>query len=134
MTSKFKALTGPTPPSSLEGGTEGPERPSKQSVEKTIKEDSIPSTQTLRKPLPSTSKIETNASAVSEKVRMHAYLLIPLLSSLEKAGLVRRYKVSSKEGEWMETQIVFERAFWDENLILQLLSDAPKPPTTVEGE
>lgn len=119
MTSKFKALTENIQPLSSAESTEEKAPPSKLSANS----DNTPTcTLTLKTPSELTSPPEKSGPEIPEKNRQHAILLKVLLSSLESSGLIRRFKVLSKDGKWMETQIVFDSRIWDENLELQVLS------------
>jgi hypothetical protein len=116
MTSKFKDQTESIPPSSSASAIADQGQPSRLSASS----DNTPiSTQTSNQPLP---PMLSTVKSVSEKSRQHAVLLKVLLSSLESAGLIRRYKVLSKDGVWTETQIVFDNTLWDETLELRVLS------------
>lgn len=119
MTSKFKALTANTPPSSSASNTAAKVQPSKPSASS----DNTPTfTETLNPQSVTMLSTEKNVLQISEKSRQHSVLTRVLLSNLESAGLIRRFKVLSKDGVWMETQIVFDNTYWDESLELKVLS------------
>lgn len=127
MTSKFKALTESTLPSSSGAGIEEKVPPSEQSPSSDNTPISTPISKKPFEPMLSTVK---SASEISEKSRQHAFLTKVLLSRLEKAGLIKRFKVLSPDGKtWKETQIVFDNTYWDEDLNLKVLSD-----TTTQAE
>lgn len=116
MTSKSKEAIDNTLQLSLDENIEAKVQPSKPLASSDNTQTSM---QILNKPSPPMLSTVKN---VSEKSRQHSILLKVLLSNLESAGLIRRFKVLSKNGEWMETQIVFDNSLWDENLDLKVLS------------
>ena len=117
MTYKFKAATDNIHVSSSAVNTEAKGRQSKPSAST---DNTQPYMQTLSKPSMNTL---TTGVIVSEKSRQHAALVKVLLSRLEKAGLVRRYKVVSKDKSVVkEYQIVFDPKYWEESLDLKVLS------------
>lgn len=116
MTSKSKVVTENTQQLSSEGSIGAKVLPSRPLVSS----DNTPvSTEILSKPFDNMLSTEKN---VSEKSRQHAALLKVLLSRLEKAGLIRRFKVLSKDGTCKEIQIVFDNSIWTQDL--DLLSPA----------
>lgn len=115
MTSKSKEVTENTPPSFSVADTEASAQPSKPSAEPTGKETSIPSMLTSRTP---SGSMLSNGKPVSEKSRQHAVLAKVVLSNLEAAGLIRRFEVLSKDGVWLETQVVFDNTLWERSLVL----------------
>ena len=119
MTSKSKAVTESTPLSSSDESIEVLAQPSKLSASS---DNTLTSTPILSKPSPTMLSNEKSDLKITEKSRQHSILLKVLLSNLESAGLIRRFKVLSKTGEWMETQVVFDNTIWDENLELKVLS------------
>ena len=120
MTSKFKAQIGNTPPLFSGENTGTSVRPYKPLVNL----DNTPiCTPISTKPYKPMLSIVKNVSEISEKSRQHAILLKVLLSRLEKVGLIRRYRVLSKDGVTLkEIQIVFSPDFWTETLDLKVLS------------
>lgn len=115
MTFKSKEVTENIPPLSFAEGTEALAQPSKPSAEPTDKANSIPSMPTSRTP---SGSMLSNGKPVSEKSRQHAVLAKVVLSNLEAAGLIRRFEVLSKDGDWMETQVVFDNTLWERSLVL----------------
>lgn len=124
MISKSKVQIGSTPPlfSGENIGALG--QPSKPLVSS---DTTVISMEILNNPSPTTFPAERREIEISEKSRQHSVLLKVLLSSLEKAGLLKRFKVLSKEGEWMETQVVFDNSIWEENLDLKSVVDRRGP-------
>lgn len=125
--SKFKGQIGDTPPLSSGESTEGKAQPSLQSVKK---EPTQTYMQTTRKPSLNTSKGDNSGrttpdnSPTTEKTRQHAVIGIAALKQLENSGLIKRFKVLSKDpttGEQIlkEIRIVFDPAFWTEDLELK---------------
>lgn len=131
MTSKFKALTESTPQLFSGASTEARELQSKPSAST---DNTLTSTQTLSEPFLTMLSTAKSVSEITEKSRQHSVLLKVLLSNLENAGLIRRFKVLSKEGAWMETQVVFDNSLWLENLDLKVLSDTMTTPSTTEAK
>jgi hypothetical protein len=115
MTSKYKAATDNTPQSSFEGSTEARARPFRQLV-------SSDNTTTSTK----TSKVQsmitlTTGVSVSEKSLQYSVLLKVVLSSLIKAGLVKKYRVlSSDKSVVKEYQLVFSPEIWTEMFDLKV--------------
>jgi hypothetical protein len=98
--SKFKDQTGPTPPLSSAESTE----------------EQVPPFSPTVLSVPTTVKL-------TEKIRQHAMLMRVALLQLEKAGLLKRYKVfEMDEVTGQETlkeyKIVLSPAFWNESLEL----------------
>lgn len=121
MTSKFKALTGDTPPLSSGSSTEAEARQSQPSAEGDNTKTFTPTITPRSKGTPPAGK---HALTTAEKNAQYAVLMRVLLSKLEKTGLIRRYKVLSKDGKSVkEIQVVFDNTFWTENLDLKVLSD-----------
>ncbi len=116
MTSKFKALTDNTPPLSSGVSTEAKAQQSKPLASSDNTPPSTPITKTQ------SSSMLSPAISVSEKSRQHAVILKVVLSSLEKAGLIRRFRVRLKDGTLKEVQVVFDNTLWTENLDLRVLS------------
>lgn len=128
MTSKFKALTGRTQPLSLDGDTGVLAQPSLQSANS----DNTPnSTQTTKMQSETTLTTELKGSdntpttpKITEKLRQHAMLMRVALLQLEKTGLLKRYKVLSKDKATVkEIQVVFSPDLWTIGLRLKVLSD-----------
>lgn len=91
------------------------------------------SMQTSKKPSPPTlptgksgsTTLTTPATTptITEKIRQHAMLAKVTLKILEKAGLIKRFKVLSKDEQGLTTlkeiRIVFDPAIWTEDLELK---------------
>lgn len=82
-------------------------------------------TQTSQKPSKAMLSEENKGSTtlttlkVSEKTRQHAMIARVALLQLEKAGLVKRYKVLSKDTTTLkEIRIVFNPSLWTTDLVL----------------
>lgn len=127
MTSKSKDLTESTQPSFSADGTVVPAQPSLPSASS----ESTPiSMQTTKTPLPGTSNADNTASnsrttvpttlPITEKSRQHAVIAKAALKMLERAGLIKRFKVLS-EGSTTVTKIrfEFEMSIWSEELDLR---------------
>lgn len=132
MTSRFKVPTENIPQSSSGAGTEVKVLPSAQSQNLDNTLVSIP---TLKNPSNSMLSTVKSVLEISEKSRQHAFLTKVLLSRLEKAGLIKRFKVLSPDGKtWKETQIVFDNIYWDENLDLKVLSSRTTVNLPIEAK
>ena len=119
MTSKFKEVTDNTPQLSSDVNTEAKAQPSKPLASS----DNTPtSTKTSR----SQSMITlTTGKSVSEKHLQYSVLLKVVLSSLEAAGLLKKYRVLSKSTSVVkEITIVLDPAIWTENIELKVLSSS----------
>ena len=115
----------------MNDGDAGTENQGLQSKPSASLDNTLTSTQTLnQKSMPMLSS-EKSVLPISEKSYQHAVLAKVLLSKLEKAGLIRRFKVLSEKGVWMETQLVFDNSFWDESLELKVFSDLTTVNETV---
>lgn len=124
MTSKSKDPTENIPPlSSAEsiGGLAQPSAP-------LARTDNTPtSTQTSQKSLPPTFPVETpsvttprTTPAPTEKTRQHADIARVVLSQLEKAGLIKRFKVLSADLTTVQKiRIEFDASIWTEGLELK---------------
>ena len=67
----------------------------------------------------------TTGKSVSEKHLQYSVLLKVVLSSLEAAGLLKKYRVLSKGTSVVkEITIVLDPAIWTENIELKVLSKA----------
>jgi hypothetical protein len=115
MTSKYKVVTDNTPQSSSAGNTEVKVRPFRQLVSS----DNTPiSTETSK--AQSVITLITGQS-VSEKSLQYSVLLKVVLSSLIKAGLVKKYRVlSSDKSVVKEYQLVFSPEIWTEMFDLKV--------------
>lgn len=115
MTSKYKEVTDNTQQSSFEGNTEARVRPSRQLV-------SSDNTPTNTKTSKAQSMITlTTGVSVSEKSLQYSVLLKVVLSSLIKAGLVKKYRVlSSDKTVVKEYQLVFSPEIWTEMFDLKV--------------
>jgi hypothetical protein len=117
MTSKFKGLTVSIPPSSSEGNTADLALPSEPSA---TADNMLQPTQTM----PKSSQPTKSADNTGERIRQQADLLRVTVRLLERRGLLKRYKVLSKDGTTVkEIRLVLSPAVWDESLNLRLLSD-----------
>ena len=124
--SKFKDQTGNTPPLSLDGNTGASAQPSSQSVST---DNTPPFTQTMSMPLPPMLSSENEGLTTlttpptTEKTRQHAMLAKVALMQLEKAGLIKRYKVLLTGNEGLTTvqriRIEFDMSVWSEDLDLK---------------
>lgn len=122
MTSKFKALTDPTPPLSSDASTEERAQQSKRSVGQHSKENqtlSMPTLSEKSKPILPTEK----RGLTTEQRHLYAMMARVVLSKLESSGLIKRYKVLSADGTWKATRYVFDNTLWDETLDLKVLSN-----------
>lgn len=126
--SKYKDQTENIPPLSSGAGTGAKAQPSKQLASS----DNTPNyTQTTR--MQSETTLTTGLKGadnspttpkITEKSLQHALIMRVALSQLEKAGLLKRYKVLSKDGtKTNEIQVVFDPELWTENLELKVLSE-----------
>lgn len=138
MTSKFKALTESTPQSSSAESIGVLAQQSKQSASS----DNTPvSTPITRKR--STDMLSDEGSALTtprqhpkltEKSRQHAVIARVALLQLEKAGLVKRFKVLSEDGKTVrEIRIVFDPVVWTPDLHL-VLSEPDNTGAAVPAE
>jgi hypothetical protein len=115
MTSKYKAVTDNTPQSSSAGNTEAKVRPFRQLVSS---DNTLISTETSK--AQSAITLITGQS-VSEKSLQYSVLLKVVLSSLIKAGLVKKYRVlSSDKSVVKEYQLVFSPEIWTEMFDLKV--------------
>jgi hypothetical protein len=125
--SKFKDLTGGTPPSSSDGSTEAKAPPSLPSAKTEPTETSTPTT---KKPLPNTSPNEQSGLTtvattlttppITERVRQHAMLVKVALNILLSAGLIKRYEVRSPDSTTvLRVRYEFDMAQWTEKLELK---------------
>ena len=120
MTSKFKALTDNTPPSSYGGGIEGKGRQSAQLAGMTTVGASTRSMTITPKQSETTL---TTGKSVSEKSRLAAQVLKAVLSRLEKDGLIKRFRVLSADRTTVkEIRITFDNSLWTDTLDLRVLS------------
>ena len=121
--SKFKDQIGNTPPLSLDGNTGASAQPFSPSVSS---DNTLPSTQTMRTPLQPMLSSENEGLTTlttpptTEKTRQHAMLVKVALMQLEKAGLIKRYKVLSRDGTTVQRiRIEFDMSDWSEDLDLK---------------
>ena len=115
MTFKYKEVTDNTPQSSFEGSTEAKVRPSRQLVSS----DNTPTSTKTSKPQSMITL--TTGQSVSEKSIQYSVLLKVVLSSLIKAGLVKKYRVlSSDKTVVKEYQLVFSPEIWTEMFDLKV--------------
>jgi hypothetical protein len=127
MTSLSRDQTGGIPPSSSGENTEGLVLPSEQSVSLG---DTPISMLTTKKQLGNMLSDENKGSTtpttlkINEKARQHATIARVALLQLEKAGLVKRYKVLSKDATTLqEIRVVFDPNLWTTDLVLSERSD-----------
>jgi len=124
MTSKFKALTGNTPPLYFGENTEATVPPSRQLAST---DNTLLSTQTSRQKSNLILTTGKKDLQISEKSRQHAALVGVVLSRLEKAGLIRRFRVLSADQTTVKAiQIMFDLELWTETLELRMLSKDEK--------
>ena len=121
--SKFKDQTGNTQPLSLDGNTGALAQPFSQSVSS---DNTLHSTPTTNQPLPPMLSSENEGLTTlttpptTEKTRQHAVIAKVALMQLEKAGLIKRYKVLSKDGVTVQRiRIEFYMSDWSEDLDLK---------------
>lgn len=127
MTFKSKDRTENTPLLSSAGSTEGPAQPSAQSA----RTDNTPDPMQITN-LPSMPTLPVGP--LDEKTVLSALMLKASLQRLEKNGLIRRYKVLSRDEQGQvlkdnhgvpvvrEYRLVFDPEIWGEDL--KLLSEA----------
>lgn len=112
MTSKFKDPTGNIPPSSSGGSTGAKGQPSEPSARTGGTPPNMTTTGALSKP--------TKPAANSEKVLLAADTAKMVLNILEANGLIRRFKVLSKDRTTVKAIVVtFDNTFWNEDLTLK---------------
>jgi len=127
MTYKSKAVTANTPPLSLGENIAASARQYKQSRNM----DNTPRfTRTSSQQSNLTLTTGKKGLEITENSRQHAALLKVVLSRLEKAGLVKRFRVLSKNEDGTTTvkkiQIEFDNTYWTESLDLRVLSEVKK--------
>lgn len=113
-TSKYRGRTDRIPPLSSEESIEERERLLSALVGSTTVKSQTQTMTTTPKQYEHTFTTEIN-----EQARIAATILVPLLSVLEKNGLIRRFKLLSKENQLTAIEVVFEVKNWTENLELQ---------------
>ena len=124
MTSRFKAVTEPIPPSSLDSGTADKAQPSLQypSSDNTPK-----NTATINPPLIDTLKTDNSdlpKRKTSRKIETAALMFKASVDILRKAGLIKGYKMLSEVDESVvEIRLVLSAHKWTTALDLQVLSD-----------
>lgn len=127
MTSKSKDRTEDIQPSSCGGRTVDPEQPSELSVKtdntlismQTMPKSSQP-TKPEEKPAGTTVTTVRTTPAITEKSRIHADMAKAALMQLEKAGLIKRFKVLSVDLTTVQKiRIEFETTLWTEGLELK---------------
>lgn len=115
--SKYKAVTGNTLQSSSEGNTGEPERPS---LPLANSDNTLAYTQTTSKQSPSM----LSGVTTGEKTRQHALIAKTALQQLQKAGLIKRYRVLSIDRTTVKrVRIEFDMDVWTESLDLKVLSE-----------
>jgi len=127
MTFKSREVTDNTPPLFLGVSTEARALQSKQSANT----DNTPrSTRTSNQQSNLTLTTGKKGLEITEKSRQHAALLKVVLSRLERAGLVKRFRVLSNNADGTTTvkkiQIEFDNIYWTESLDLRVLSENVK--------
>lgn len=132
MTSKYKAQTGRTPLLSSDENTGERAQPSSQSVGQHSGVLSTPSMTITKGQSANTLPVE-NKDNTGNKTALHALMMRAALLSLEKTGLLRRYRVLSRNAAGKpvldntgkpvvkEIRIVLSPAIWTEDL--RLLSE-----------
>ena len=128
MTSKFKALIDGIPPSYSDDDTGVLAQPSSPSVSSDNTQTSTEITKMRSETISTTGQKGSDNTPttpeITEKLRQHAMMMKVALSQLEKAGLCKRYKVLSKDGQTVkEIQVVFDPAIWTVGLNLKVLSE-----------
>lgn len=119
MTSKSRDLTENTQPLFSEENIEAPEPQSKQLVNSDNTPTSTQTSQKLSSIMLSDENKELTTLKISEKTRQHATIARVALLQLEKAGLVKRFKVLSKDRTThIETRVVFDPKIWTSELVL----------------
>ena len=124
MTSKFKDLTANTQPSFSGEGTEAKVQPSEPSARTestpiSTQTSPAPSMPTLPDAKPSVTTVPTTV-VLTERSRQHADLVKASLTQLEKAGLIRRFKVlSAVDNTPQKIRIEFDLSIWTEDLELK---------------
>ncbi len=122
MTSKSKDPTGNIPPSSSGGSIGEKGQPSEQSARTASTPPNMTTTEASSKPI--------KPAANSEKILLAADTAKMVLNILEANGLIRRFKVLSKDRTTVKAIVVtFDNTFWNEDLTLK---DADN--TVVTGE
>lgn len=136
MTSKSKAQIESTPLLSSDGSTGAKAQPSSLSAGQHSKVLSTPSTTTTNPPLENTLPADNTVN----KTALHALMMRAALLSLEKTGLLRRYRVLSRNAAGKpvldntgkpvvkEIRIVLDPKVWTEDLKLLsegVVSDSP---------
>lgn len=120
MTSKFKALTANTPPLSSDVSTGAKAGRSKQSVSSDNTLTYMQTTKPPSLPMLSTDKKGSTTPLTTEKTRQHATLAKVALNQLEKAGLIKRFKVLSVDLTTVQKiRIEFDMSLWSDDLELK---------------
>ncbi len=119
MTSKFKALIDGIQPSSSAGVTEEKARPSLPSAGQHSTGGSTRSTTITPKPSAGISTAENAAN----KRSLNALMMRAAVLSLEQDGLIRRYRVLSRNadgsaGVVREIRLIFDPSIWTADLLL----------------
>lgn len=113
MTSSFKDQTENIPPLSSDGSTEAKARPSKQSASEGSTQPNTTTTKVL-------SKATLPAAKPDEQAYRAADTLKIALAMLEKRGLIRRFRVLSKDRTTVKAVVVsFDNTFWTTDLDLK---------------
>lgn len=137
--SKFRDQTGNIPPLSLGEGIEASAQPSLQSVSSDNTQTSIQPMKKQSKNMLSDDKKGLTTPATTPKIteltRQHAVIARAALLQLEKAGLLRRFKVLSKDGV-QKIRLEFDPVFWTTDLRLKEVLSMPdntQAPAEKEG-
>jgi len=124
MTSKSRDLTENTPPLSFEEDTGAKAQPSKLSASSDNTPSSTPIMKTQSPDMLSTDKNDLTTPmttlVTTEKSRQHAVILKVALRQLEKAGLIKRFRVLSAGSTTVQKiRIEFDLSIWTEELELK---------------
>lgn len=120
MTSKSKALTANTLPLSSDVNTEAKAQPSKQSASSDNTLTYMQTTKPPSLPTSTTGKKDLTTPLTTEKARQHAMLAKVALAQLEKAGLIKRFKVLSVDLTTVQRiRIEFDMSLWTDELELK---------------
>lgn len=120
MTSKYRDLTGSTLQSSLDAST-GAEAPrSEPLAEQEPTHTFMQTTKPLSLNTRTTGEKDATTPPTTEKSRQHAVLAKVALTQLQKAGLIKRFKVLSTDLTTVrQIRIEFDMSLWTEDLELK---------------
>ena len=118
--SKSKDLTENTPLLSSVEGTVEKGQPSEPSVSLDNTPSSMPTTKLPSQPMLSSVPSDLTTLKISEKSRVNAMLMKVALNQLEKAGLIRHFKVLSEGSTTVQKiRIEFDMSIWTDELELK---------------